>query len=114
MKQTKKYTGACVVLTFPHDTQEQLYQELNRLGWWWNSKVQKWEHNEQLAVPPTDLIRIRVWAAADEVAQAAAAVIEGLEQFDLKLLERTEPYPCRPPKQAESRIYLTFQENGEQ
>jgi hypothetical protein len=54
------------------------------------------------------MIRIRVWAATEKVADAADAVAEAMPQYGLRLIERSEPYICRPPKQAESRIYLTF------
>jgi hypothetical protein len=33
MKQTQKYSQACQILTFPHAIQDELYGELNRLGW---------------------------------------------------------------------------------
>lgn len=111
MKRTKKCTTGCDLLTVPHSTQEQLYAELNRLGFYWNSKVQRWERNDQLADPPSQLLRVRVWAAAEKVEQMAEIAIESMQQYGLKLLERSEPYPCRPPKQADSRIYLTFIED---
>lgn len=108
MKQTKKYVGACETATLPHNTQEELYAELNRLGFFWNPKTQKWERNDQLADPPSKVVRIRVWAASHRVKQAAAALIESIEQYGLTFLEQSEPYVCRPPKQNDSRIYLTF------
>lgn len=112
MKQTKKYQGALTLLTFPHQNQEQLYQELNRSGFFWNSKTQKWEHDNQVADPPSQVMRIRVWASTENIESLAVATIESLESYGLKLLEKSEPYRCRPPKQNDSRIYLTFI-NGE-
>ena len=108
MKQTKKYTKACEIATLNHETQDALYNQLNELGFFWDSKLQKWERDDRIADPPTDLIRIRVWAATDKVEQAAQCFIESAQQYDLKFQEKTEPYKCRPPKQNESRIYLTF------
>jgi hypothetical protein len=108
MRQTAKYREACSTLTFPHQTQEQLYQELNRLVFFWNSKTQKWERNDQLADPPSNVVRIRVWAATEKIDQAADAVVESMQQYGLRLVEKSEPYICRPPKQNDSRIYLTF------
>lgn len=114
MKQTKKYSKACEIATLNHETQESLYKQLNELGFFWNSKLQQWERDDRIAEPPSDLIRIRVWAASDKVEQAADIFIESAGQYGLKLQEKSEPYPCRPPKQADSRIYLTFtdRENG--
>lgn len=108
MRQTQKYTKACEIATVNHETQESLYKQLNELGFFWNSKIQQWERDDRLADPPSDLIRIRVWAAGDKVEQAANILIESVGQYGLKLQEKSQSYPCRPPKQADSRIYLTF------
>ena len=111
MKQTKKYSKACEIATLNHETQESLYKQLNQLGFFWDSKFQEWERDNRLADPPSDLIRVRVWAATDKVEQAASILIESAQQYGLKLQEKTEPYQCRPPKQKDSRIYLTFTED---
>lgn len=113
MKQTKKYTKACEIATptFSHETQESLYKELNRLGFFWDSQLQKWERDDRNADEPTDLIRVRVWAATDKVEQAAHCFIESAQEYGLKLQEQSETYQNRPPKQNESRIYLTFTDN---
>ena len=111
MKQTKKYSKAYEIATLNHETQESLYKQLNKLGFFWDSKLQKWERDDRIADPPTDLIRIRVWAATDKVDGAASILIESAQQYGLKFQEKTEPYKCRPPKQNESRIYLTFIDN---
>lgn len=112
MKQTKKYTKACEIATLAHETQESLYKQLNGLGFFWDSKLQKWIRDDRVADAPTNLIRVRVWAATDKVEQAANCLIEGYTEYDLKLQERSDPYQCRPPKQGESRIYLTFTDFG--
>lgn len=49
MKQTKKYTKACEIATLNHETQESLYQQLNELGFFWDSKLQKWERDDRIA-----------------------------------------------------------------
>ncbi|WP_009631038.1 hypothetical protein [Synechocystis sp. PCC 7509] len=108
MKQTKKYTKACEIATLNHETQESLYKQLNGLGFFWDCKSQKWERDDRIADPPTDLVRVRVWAATDKVEQAAQCLIESAQAYGLKLQEESEPYQNRPPKQNESRIYLTF------
>lgn len=110
MRKTQKYTKACELATLPHQDQDSLYKQLNEIGFFWNSKLQQWERDDRLAEKPSDLIRIRVWAAGDKVGQAADIFIESAGQYGLKLQERSEAYPCRPPKQADSRIYLTFTE----
>jgi hypothetical protein len=108
MRQTKKYTRACDILKFPHQTQEQLYSEMNRLGWWWDSKKQAWERNDSLkSNKASDLIRVRVWADNQRISQIADLIQEGLEGSGFKVQERSEPYINRPPNNNESRIYLT-------
>jgi hypothetical protein len=108
VKQTKKYRGACETLTFPHQTQEELYQELNRLGWFWNPKIQRWERDDRIPNAATKTIYIRVMTGKERVEQAAEAIAEALEQYGLELIEKSEPYPCRPPKQNDARVYLQF------
>lgn len=110
MKKTKKYSRGCDILTFPHNNQDDLYSELNRLGWFWNSKNQEWERNDKLPDPASELIKIRVWAASNKVENAADLVVESMEEKGFSLLEKSSPYICRPPKQSESRIYLSFKE----
>ena len=112
MKRTKKYLGATAILTFPHSTQNELYQELNRLGWFWNSKINQWERDDR---QPTSnsLIKVRVWAKKELVEIVAQHLIESSEEIGIYLVEISTPYPCRPPHQLESRIYLTFQDEGE-
>ncbi|MEH2310734.1 MAG: hypothetical protein V7K35_04735 [Nostoc sp.] len=110
MKQTQKYSGACRILTFPHQTQDELYAELNRLGWYWTPAKQQWERDETLAQPASKLIKVRVWAAKESVENTAELFLENAEINGLRLIEKSPPYPCRPPKQLESRIYLTFED----
>ena len=111
MKQTKKYSKACEIATLNHESQESLYKQLNELGFFWDSKLQKWERDDRIADPPSDLIRVRVWAATDKVEQAAHCFIESAQEYGLKLQEQSGVYQNRPPKQNESRIYLTFIDN---
>ncbi|BDA76618.1 hypothetical protein CAL7716_107840 (plasmid) [Calothrix sp. PCC 7716] len=110
MKQTQKYSQATQILTYPHTNQEQLYQELNRLGWYWNAKKKKWERDDTPAQEASKLIKIRIMASVQKVEQAAEIFIENAEDAGLKLLEKSELYPCRPPNQNDARIYLTFED----
>ncbi len=110
MKQTEKYSQASKVLTFPHSSQDELYSELNRLGWFWDSKVKKWERDDRPALEESKLIKIRILASARKVEQAAELLIENSRNMGLGLLEKSEMYPCRPPNQNDARIYLSFVE----
>jgi hypothetical protein len=108
MKQTQKYTKATARLTFPHSNQDELYSELNRIGYYWNSKTKEWERDDRLPNPANKLIKLRVWTAADQVESFADLIVESCESIGLELVDKSKPYPCRPPQQLESRIYLLF------
>lgn len=108
MCQTQKYSKACGFLKFSHENQEQLYQELNRLGWYWQVKKKDWERDDTPANEVTEIVKIRVWAATDKVSLVADLLIEQFESIDFKLLEKSPLYQCRPPQQLESRVYLSF------
>jgi len=109
MKKTKKYAGACEILTYPHSTQENLYQELNRLGFYWQPKKQKWVRDDTPAREVSKQIKVRILASSDLVEQAAELIVEQAESVGMKFIEKSEAYPCRPPNQNESRIYLVFE-----
>lgn len=109
MKQTKKYTSACSRLTISHSTQEQLYQELNRLGWFWDKKQQQWVRDERVAESPSKLIKFRIWAGKDKVEEISSILQEALLPYGINLLEKSEPYLCRPPQQNDARVYTTFE-----
>ena len=108
MRQTEKYRKACEILTFPHSTQDQLYSELNRLGFFWNSKQKSWDRDDRLAQPLSGIFRIRVLCDSNKVKDFAAIVSEAIEGYGFNLVETSQPYLCRPPKQNEARIYLSF------
>ncbi len=116
MKLTRKCATACNIaveqgINYALLTQDQIYAELQKRGYFWDPKSSRWDHySAEAASAPTDLIRMRVWAAAGEVEKIADLVVVQMNDFGrLKLVEQSEPYPCRPPKQLESRVYLTFQ-----
>ncbi|WP_086757976.1 hypothetical protein [Nostoc sp. 106C] len=110
MKRTQKYSKALNLLAFPHQTQDQLYSELNRLGWYWEPQRKEWVRDDTPAKEATKLIRVRVWTASDKVEDAADLFVETAEEKGLRLLEKSAPYPCRPPNQKDSRVYLTFED----
>lgn len=111
-KQTRKYKTACELadqLNISDRTnQERLYHLLNEQNYYWDSGTQAWQLLQQDAKPPTELIHVRVLAEASRVEGAAYQVRLGLEEQGYIFLEESEPYTCRPPKQLESRIYLSF------
>ncbi|BAZ50535.1 hypothetical protein NIES4103_31510 [Nostoc sp. NIES-4103] len=110
MRKTQKYTKACEILKYPHQTQDELYAELNRLGYYWDSKKKKWIRDNTIPDEATKVINVRVWAAVTKVEDAAALFIESAESMGFRFLEKSPPIPCRPPKQLESRVYLKFEE----
>jgi hypothetical protein len=110
MKKTQKYSKACEKLTFPHSTQDELYAELNRLGWYWQASQKEWVRDDRIPNEATKLVKVRVWADSKKVADAAALIIESVESNGLRLLQKSPPYSCRPPQQLEGRIYLEFEE----
>ena len=116
-KQTAKYVAACSTLRKIKQStagdQEAAYKRLQDAGFMWNSKSQIWMSlGNEPADKPTKLIYCRVWAAADVVAEVADLVEDAMKARAVMLIERSNPYPCRPPKQLESRIYLKFIQPG--
>lgn len=86
-----------------------LYQELGEHGYHWNSDSGTWENWTAMpADGPSEVIRLRCWARTEVVEMIADGVIESMAAAGLRLIERSQPYVCRPPKQNDSRIYLTF------
>lgn len=112
MRRTQKYSKACEILSISHSSQDELYSELNRLGWYWNSKNKQWERDDRIAVE-SKLIKVRVWANSEIVEELADLFIEQSSEIGIRFLEKSKPYPCRPPNQNESRIYLTFEDSEE-
>ena len=112
-KKTAKYKAALVQLVRlkikTSGNQETDYRKLAEAGYQWDSRAGEWIHLESLpANPATNLTRVRVWAARETVQHCADQVLQSLTQAGFRLVEMSEPYPCRPPQQNESRIYLTL------
>lgn len=112
-RMTKKYTralGTAEMLDIStRCTAETLYTALGEHNHHWNSETGQWENYAAMdADPPSDLLRVRVWAAHEETPGIAAIIAAAMANNGFRLAEHSEPYPCRPPKQAESRIYLSF------
>lgn len=111
-KQTRKYRTACELAEKlkidERNNQERLYRLLNESSYYWDSGSQAWQRLTESADPPTELIRVRVWAEASKVEGAAYQMRLAMEEQGYIFLEQSQPCPCRPPKQLESRIYLSF------
>ena len=111
-KQTRKYKTACELAEQlnieERDNSERLYRLLNEARYYLGTGSQSWLKNTIGADPPTELIRVRVWAEDLKVRGAAYQVRIAMEEQGYIFLQQSEPYPCRPPKQMESRIYLDF------
>jgi hypothetical protein len=111
-KLTAKYAAAWRFAGSPEPKPdaEMLYAHMRGLNHWWNSEAKVWEyHDPAEANPPMEGIAIRVWADARHAEKAAVAVAHALRAvYGWRLVETSAPYPCRPPEQLESRVYLKF------
>jgi hypothetical protein len=93
---------------------EELYQQLNSNSYFWNSEKKKWEKISIEANPPTELIKIRIWADARITETVASELIEALAKKGLRKMNCSKPYLCRPPEHLESRMYIEFVKNPEE
>jgi hypothetical protein len=88
-KQTAKYVSACRKANSLHISigshQEELYQSLNSQGFSWNSKEKLWEHLDEEADAPTELIRIRIWTDARFVEKAADDCVQALSKQGIRV-----------------------------
>ena len=108
MKRTKKFVEAeKVALEIGVYVDDDIYKNLEKNNYFWDSKNQNWFKGVE-PNPPTNLIYVRVWADAEKVEADANNVIQSMQTSDYVLEDKTEIYSCRPPKQLEGRIYLTF------
>lgn len=116
-RRTRKYTAAertarslGLQVDPTEDDAAELYRQLEDQNYRWNSKTGSWEDwGSMPADEPSPLIRIRCWAPAEAVEMIADGVVESMLAAGLRLLDRSKAYPCRPPQQLESRIYLIFE-----
>jgi hypothetical protein len=112
-KQTRKYVAAMQIaqrekITLLHDA-ELLYHVLAERDYHWDSGAGEWAKWADLpADEPTEFVMVRLWAAGEVIGELAEDTIRQLEAVGLRLMERSEAYPCRPPKQLEARVYLKF------
>jgi hypothetical protein len=113
-KMTVKYSSAVSALKKieleTSGDQELDYQRLIAAGRLWDSKKQEWINlAAEPAGPASPMVRIRVWAEKGKAGFLAEMVKEGLCYYGpYELVDMSAPYPCRPPKQNEERVYLSL------
>ena len=108
MKRTKKFIAAeKIALEIGLVIDDQIYDSLQFNNYFWDSKQGIWFEGDE-PDPPTNLLKIRVWADQKFVQSDAGRIIQALEKLGYKIGEKSDEYTCRPPKQLEARIYLTF------
>lgn len=112
-KMTAKYSSALAVARklklSTSGNQEMTYHRLMDAGYFWNGKTQEWEclANEPAEVA-SPLLRVRVWASLETVQEQAKSIGGLMTTMGYQLVEMSPAYVCRPPKQNEGRVYLTF------
>jgi hypothetical protein len=87
--------------------QEELYQILQDNWVFWDSKTKDWTKSKEKPAKPSELVHVRVWASADQVDMIAEKLITDVYPR-LEMVEKSPVYLCRPPKQLEGRVYLSF------
>lgn len=112
---TAKYRSAITVAhnrglpTLETANQYELYDLLQKNGYFWNLDSKEWVHHDAAqADPPTPLVMVRVWADLDHVEAYAQQITEKCTAKIGPLVEKSKVYPNRPPKQLEGRVYLKF------
>jgi len=113
---TRKYSSAIDLLQSLQlplsGNQEEIYDRLNQQSYYWDSALKNWIKNDISPDSPTELIRVRVWADSRFVEVVAQDCIQSLASKGFRCVDKSEAFPCRPPKQLESRIYLSFQKES--
>lgn len=113
-RQTRKYTAAVTAAhaaqISTNGSQEELYACLQAADYYWDADAAQWLHAARAdANPPTNLLRVRVWTRREWVEDEADEIVDRMTDHPgLRLIERSQAYPCRPPNQGEARIYLLF------
>lgn len=116
-RQTEKFLKAVAIAgnRFRNTSHEVLYQMMSESNYYWDSRSKEWIYSyPDRNDPATQLHRVRVWAAREEVESLATAIIQSLTEQGYRLDERSAIYPCRPPKGNEARIYLSFHPPSQQ
>ncbi len=117
-KMTAKYKAALAAarlggIKIPQDDAEELYNDLADAGYLWDARAGAWlKLADEPADEPSEILMIRCWWDLETVPEVADLVAEALKKQGFRLVKRSDPYPCHPPKHLEGRIYLEFLRNG--
>jgi len=115
-RMTAKYIGAMAIARSKNipitDDHEALYAALGKAGILYDKMKGWYDASQEPAEEPSDVLRVRVWAKTEDVEAQARLIVRTLTSGGYRLLEQSQPYVCRPPKQLESRIYLSFIDDG--
>ncbi|ELS04823.1 hypothetical protein Xen7305DRAFT_00045590 [Xenococcus sp. PCC 7305] len=107
MKRTRKFvTAEETARKIGINVDTDIYKNLEQQGYFWISERGKWVKAGPPDIP-TNLLKIRVWADGRKIQQDCEGILEALDPWFI-LEEQSGTYCCLPPKQLESRIYLTF------
>lgn len=111
IKRTRKYLKALEVSAdFSHGTSDELYQHMIAQGYYWDENCGLWiQGADQKNDPPSTQIKVRLWADKNQVENISNKVIEAVTDQGFRFIEKSIPYPCRPPKANDARVYLTFE-----
>jgi hypothetical protein len=111
-RMTAKYKSALILarrIGLPELDNEPLYQALADRDYFYNSQDEQWTvAPKEDADPPSKVIHLRVWADGEVVDDMATDIANMMEAGGFDLQEKSKLYPCRPPKNRDARVYLTF------
>ena len=117
MKHTKKYEAAATCarrleMTWSIIDQAGLYDQLEKAGWYWNSKLGEWENLKRSNSmfknddgKPTGVIRLRLMSHPGDMDQFMELISEALDTYGIKVVDESNLYPNR--RSAGVRVYLT-------
>lgn len=114
MRQTQKLRYAVSLyqqlkLNRKYSSQEELYTLMNEHNYHWDSQQKKWLHGGT-PDPASTFVKIRVMTDRANVTTIVSEIKTAMSDKFI-CLETSDIYPCRPPKQNDARIYLTFTPN---
>ena len=110
---TKKYRAALDISKKEHipamGDSVSLYKSLADEQYFWYADEGEWKRvSPAEADAASTVLRIRVWADKKIVEDLARDMANMLEAAGFDLQDKSELYVCRPPKQLDGRVYLTF------
>jgi hypothetical protein len=105
---TLKYELAKRILPKINLDRDDLYLELNKLGYFWDTKIKQWVKTDSEKINTLENVRIRVWSKSEDIGKHTNNIIEALKIKGFTLLSESQEYVCRPPDHNQSRKYLEF------